>query len=48
MNIVKSFTNLPDVKMDRADRLFAYEVMNCKYLVLTVDALKTAEEVFVK
>ena len=48
INVVKSFTNLPDVNMDRADRLFAYEVMNCKYLVLTEDALKTAEEVFVK
>jgi large subunit ribosomal protein L4 len=48
MNIVRSFTNLPDVNMDRADRLFAYEVLNCKYLVLTEDALKTAEEVFVK
>jgi large subunit ribosomal protein L4 len=48
INIVRSFTNLPDVKMDRADRLFAYEVLNCKYLILTDDALKTAQEVFVK
>ena len=48
MNVVKSFTNLPDVMMDRADRLFAYEVLNCKYLILTDDALKKAEEVFVK
>jgi len=47
-NIVKSFTNLPDVNMDRADRLFAYEVLNCKYLILTADALKKAEEVFVR
>ncbi len=48
MNIVKSFTNIEDVKMDRADSLFAYEVLNCKYLILTTDALKKAEEVFVK
>ena len=47
-NIVKSFSNIPDVTMDRADRLFAYEVLNCKYLVFTDDALKTAQEVFVK
>ena len=47
-NIVKSFSNLPDVNMDRADRLFAYEVLNCRYLILTEDALKTAQEVFVK
>ena len=48
MNIVKSFTNLEDVNMDRADRLFAYEVLNCKYLILTTSALAKAEEVFVK
>lgn len=48
INTVKSFTNIPYVKMDRADRLFAYEVLNCKYLILTTDALKKAEEVFVK
>jgi len=47
-NILKSFSNIGDVKMDRADRLFAYEVLNCKYLILTEQALKTAEEVFVK
>ena len=46
MNIVKSFTNIPDVNMDRADGLFAYEILNCKYLILTTEALKTAEEVF--
>ncbi|MCL2064190.1 MAG: 50S ribosomal protein L4 [Candidatus Cloacimonetes bacterium] len=48
INIVKSFANLPEVNMDRADRLFAYEVLNCKYLILTEDALKTAQEVFVR
>jgi large subunit ribosomal protein L4 len=48
VNNVKSFTNLQDVNMDRADRLFAYEVLHCKYLILTSDALKKVEEVFVK
>jgi large subunit ribosomal protein L4 len=47
-NILKSFSNIPDVAMDRADRLFAYEVLNCRYLIITSDALKIAEEVFVK
>ena len=47
-NIVKSFSNLDDVNMDSANRLFAYEVLNCKYLILTSDALKMAQEVFVK
>jgi large subunit ribosomal protein L4 len=48
MNIVRSFTNIQDVNMDRADRLFAYEVLNCKYLILTTSALAKAEEVFTK
>lgn len=47
-NIIKSFDNLPQVKMDRADGLYAYEVLNCKYLILTEDALNKAVEVFVK
>jgi len=47
-NIVKSFTNLDDVSMDAANRLFAYEILNCKFLIFTSDALKLAEEVFVK
>ena len=47
-NILKSFSNIPDVVMDRADRLFVYEVMNCKYFIITDEALKKAEEVFVK
>ncbi|MBP7563308.1 MAG: 50S ribosomal protein L4 [Candidatus Cloacimonetes bacterium] len=47
-NIIKSFNNIPQVKMDRADGLYAYEVLNCKYLILTEDALNKAVEVFVK
>lgn len=46
--VVKSFSNIPYTKMDRADSLFAYEVLNCNCLVITEDALKKMEEVFVK
>jgi large subunit ribosomal protein L4 len=45
---VKSFTNLPDVMTDRADSLFAYEVLKSSYLILSDDALKKVEEVFSK
>jgi len=43
---VKSFTNLPDVMTDRADSLFAYEVLKSSYIVMSGDALKKVEEVF--
>jgi len=46
-NILKSFSNIQGIKMDRADRLFAYEVLNCKHFIITTEALKIAEEVFV-
>lgn len=45
-SIVRSFANLPNVMMDRADSVFAYEVLNCKKLLITEDALKKMEEVF--
>lgn len=44
--IVKSFSNLPYVNMDRADSAYAYEVLNSKFLIITEDALKKMEEVF--
>lgn len=44
--LIKSFTNLQNVVTDRADSIFAYEVLNCKKLILTEDALKRIEEVF--
>ena len=47
-NIIRSFSNLPNVKMDRADGLFAYEILNCDKLILTEEALKKIEEVFNK
>ena len=46
--IIKSFTNIPYVKMDRADGAFAYEVLNCNCLIITEDALKKMKEVFDK
>jgi large subunit ribosomal protein L4 len=46
--LVKSFSNIQYVKTDRADGLFAYEVLNSTFLVLTEDALTKMMEVFVK
>ncbi len=43
---VKSFANLPDVMTDRADGLFAYEVLKSSYIVMSGEALKKVEEVF--
>ena len=47
-NIIKSFTNIPYVKMNRADSIFAYEILNCNCLVITQAALKKMKEVFNK
>lgn len=46
--VIKSFSNLPYVKLNRADSTFAYEVLNCNCLVLTEAALKKLQEVFEK
>lgn len=43
---VKSFSNLPDVMTDRADGLYAYEVLKSSYIILSEAALKKVEEVF--
>lgn len=43
---VKSFTNLPDVMTDRADGLYAYEILKSSYVLLTQEALNKVEEVF--
>ncbi len=45
---VKSFANLPEVMTDRADGLFAYEILKSRYILMTQDALKKVEEVFSK
>lgn len=47
-SIIKSFSNIPYVKSDRADSIYAYEVLNCNHLVITEGALKKIEEVFAK
>jgi len=43
---VKSFQNIPDMMTDRADSLFAYEILKSSYILMTEDALKKVEEVF--
>jgi large subunit ribosomal protein L4 len=45
---VKSFANIPDVMTDRADGLFAYEILKSSYILMTQDALNKVEEVFKK
>jgi large subunit ribosomal protein L4 len=47
-NVIKSFNNIPYVKMDKADCAYAYEILNCNCLVITEPALKKMEEVFAK
>lgn len=46
--IVKSFSNLPYVASDRADGIYAYEVLKCNNLIITEGALAKIEEVFGK
>ncbi len=46
--VVKSFLNLPKVEADRADGLYAYEIMKSKHLVITESALSKMVEVFAK
>lgn len=47
-NVIKSFSNIPYVKTDKADSIFAYEVLNCNFLLITKDALDIMKEVFTK
>ena len=47
-NVIKSFTNIPYIKLNRADSTFAYEILNCNCLIITEAALKKMKEVFVK
>ncbi len=47
-NIIKSFSNIPRVSMNRADSTFAYQVLNTKSLIITESALKKMKEVFEK
>ena len=43
---VKSFSNLSDVNMNRADSTFAYEILRSDCLIITEKALARMEEVF--
>ena len=45
---VKSLANLPDVITDAADSLYAYEILNSSYILMTQEALNKVEEVFSK
>lgn len=45
-NIVRSFSNIQRVEMNRADSINAYEILKAKCLILTEDALKKIVEVF--
>ena len=45
---VKSFANLPDVITYAADSLYAYEILNSSYILMTQEALNKVEEVFSK
>jgi len=47
-SIVKSFRNIPFVSSDRADGIYAYEVLRCNNLVITEAALAKMMEVFSK
>lgn len=47
-NVIKSFNNIPYVKTNKADSIFAYEILNCNYLLITKDALDIMKEVFTK
>jgi large subunit ribosomal protein L4 len=47
-NVIRSFSNLPYVKTDKADSIFAYEILNCNFLLITQGALDIMKEVFTK
>ncbi len=45
-SLVKSFANIADVSTDRADTLYAYQVLNADNLLITESGLKKVIEVF--
>jgi len=47
-NVIRSFSNLPYVNTNKADSIFAYEILNCNFLIITQDALNIMKEVFSK
>jgi len=48
VNVIKSFSNIPYVKLDRADGVYPYEVLHCNCLIITEAALNKMKEVFAK
>lgn len=44
--LIKSFSNIPYVDMDKADGIYAYEILRCNFLLITEDALNKMKEVF--
>ena len=44
--LVKSFANIKDVSTDRADTLYAYQVLNADNILITESGLKKVIEVF--
>ncbi len=46
--VIKSFNNIPYVKMNKADSIYAYEILNCNCLIITEAALNKIKEVFAK
>jgi large subunit ribosomal protein L4 len=47
-NVIRSFSTLPYVKTNKADSIFAYEILKCNFLLITKDALDIMKEVFEK
>lgn len=46
--IIKSFSNIGKVSLDRADLIYPYEILKNKYILFSEDALRKVEEVFGK
>lgn len=40
-NVIRSFTNIPEVETDRVDSLYAYEIMKASYVLITEKALQS-------
>jgi large subunit ribosomal protein L4 len=45
-NIIKSFSNIPYTNTQKADSIFAYEILKSNHLIITTAALKKMKEVF--
>ncbi len=45
-NVIKSFSNIKNVEMDRADLIHPYEILKAGFILFTEEALKQVGEVF--